>query len=84
MSPILVRFTGIAFTTVMFGVLGGVPALGQATSAPAATQATPASAQAPLKAEELEQMLAPIALYPDQLLAQVLMASTCGAGRVVA
>jgi hypothetical protein len=28
------------------------------------------------KAEELDQMLAPIALYPDSLLAQVLMAST--------
>jgi len=43
-------------------------------------QAT-ASAQAPaasavFKDEELDQMLAPIALYPDSLLAQVLMAST--------
>ena len=28
------------------------------------------------KAEELDQMLAPIALYPDALLSQVLMAST--------
>lgn len=28
------------------------------------------------KAEELDQMLAPVALYPDSLLAQVLMAST--------
>jgi len=30
----------------------------------------------PFKAEELDQMLAPIALYPDALLSQVLMAST--------
>lgn len=30
----------------------------------------------PLKPEELEQILAPIALYPDSLLSQVLMAST--------
>lgn len=30
----------------------------------------------PLKPEELEQLLAPIALYPDSLLAQILMAST--------
>src|SRR4029079_5842177 len=30
----------------------------------------------PLRQEELEQLLAPIALYPDALLAQVLMAST--------
>ncbi len=31
---------------------------------------------APLKPEQLDQLLAPIALYPDSLLAQVLMAST--------
>jgi Protein of unknown function (DUF3300) len=29
----------------------------------------------PFKAEELDQMLAPIALYPDALLSQVLMVS---------
>ena len=33
-------------------------------------------APAPFKQEELEQLVAPIALYPDALLAQVLMAST--------
>jgi hypothetical protein len=32
--------------------------------------------QRPFKPEELEQIVAPIALYPDTLLAQVLMAST--------
>jgi uncharacterized membrane protein YgcG len=38
---------------------------------------TSASAAAPaFSTEELDQMLAPIALYPDSLLAQVLMAST--------
>jgi hypothetical protein len=31
---------------------------------------------APFKAEELDQLAAPIALYPDPLVAQVLMAST--------
>src|SRR5688572_18995296 len=37
-----------------------------------------ASAQdpAPFKKEEIEQMVAPIALYPDSLVAQILMAST--------
>ena len=30
----------------------------------------------PLQQEELEQMLAPIALYPDSLLSQIFMAST--------
>jgi uncharacterized membrane protein YgcG len=37
---------------------------------------TTAASPAPFKQEELEQLVAPIALYPDALLAQVLMAST--------
>jgi len=46
-----------------------------------AEQAKPAAAEPskpaqPFKPEELEQIVAPIALYPDSLLAQVLMAST--------
>jgi len=47
-------------------------------AAPAQPQAAPgtAPASAPFKAEEIEQLVAPIALYPDALLAQVLMAST--------
>ena len=36
----------------------------------------PASSQEPLNPEELEALVAPIALYPDKLLAEVLMAST--------
>src|SRR5262245_951202 len=40
-----------------------------------AQDATPASQQL-LKPEELEQIVAPIALYPDALLSQVLIAST--------
>lgn len=49
-----------------------------ATPPDSVTAPTPAAPQgAPVfKPEELEQMLAPIALYPDQLLAQVLMAAT--------
>lgn len=39
-------------------------------------QAAPAADEANFKPEELEQMLAAIALYPDSLLSQVLMAST--------
>ena len=37
---------------------------------------TPASAAPTFKQEELEQLAAPIALYPDALVAQILMAST--------
>lgn len=44
--------------------------------APEATQADAQPKAVPFKPEELEQMVAPIALYPDALLAQVLMAST--------
>jgi uncharacterized protein DUF3300 len=46
---------------------------------PAPSSSAPPVAQVdkpPLKAEELEQLLAPIALYPDSLLTQMLMAST--------
>jgi len=49
-----------------------------ATSAPAAAAATPAAAPAQkiYGVQELDQMLAPIALYPDSLLSQFLMAAT--------
>jgi Protein of unknown function (DUF3300) len=53
--------------------LQGAPARGQAPTPPA-TAAAPD--QQVLKAEELDQLVAPIALYPDALLAEVLMAST--------
>jgi uncharacterized membrane protein YgcG len=49
-------------------------ALAQDSGKPPATQ--DASKQAQFKTEELEQLVAPIALYPDALVAQVLMAST--------
>ncbi|MFV3369170.1 DUF3300 domain-containing protein [Pseudomonas sp. NY15435] len=43
---------------------------------PPATQAAEQQAQAVFSTEQLDQMLAPLALYPDSLLAQVLMATT--------
>ena len=45
-----------------------------ATPSPSAAAATPTGK--PVTQQELDQLLAPIALYPDALLAQVLMAST--------
>jgi hypothetical protein len=39
-------------------------------------QGAPAQSTQPLTAEDLEQLLAPVALYPDNLLAQILAAST--------
>ncbi|MDD1518814.1 MULTISPECIES: DUF3300 domain-containing protein [Bradyrhizobium] len=59
-----------------------VAATAQTTTTPAAPapQAQPASTPAPtaelLKPEQLEALVAPIALYPDELLANVLAAST--------
>ena len=51
-----------------------------AQAQPAPATPVPAAAASPaqdlLKAEQLDQLLAPIALYPDNLLAQTLMAST--------
>jgi len=47
----------------------------QTQAQPPAQAATP-DAEGKFKVEEIDQMMAPIALYPDSLLAQVLMAST--------
>ena len=46
------------------------------TQAAAESATTSESTPAPLPQEKLDSLLAPIALYPDQLLAQTLMAST--------
>src|SRR5688572_3235078 len=46
-------------------------------SAPAAPQATSAAqSESTFSREQLDQMMAPVALYPDSLLAQVMMATT--------
>lgn len=47
-----------------------------ALAAPPFVAAQTPPAPAPFKAEELDQLAAPIALYPDPLVAQVLMAAT--------
>jgi hypothetical protein len=59
------------------------PAPGSVTESPAAAPQADAPAPPPaaeplsiFKAEQLDQLLAPIALYPDALLAQILMAAT--------
>ncbi len=60
----------------MIVLLSSIPLGAMAQTAPPAPTAPPAQpATAPeqplLKAEELEQLVAPIALYPDPLLSQV-------------
>jgi len=55
---------------------GGVAATWLAGAVLAFSLVTPAQAQTKFSREQLEQMMAPIALYPDALLAQTLMAAT--------
>ena len=54
----------------------GIALSAEQAAAPAQPSAQSQAKAQPFKAEELEQIVAPIALYPDSLLAQVFMAST--------
>lgn len=75
----------ILYALSAFLFLSGAPCIAQ-TAETAATSTAPPAADASVPAnttkdavftqEQLDQMLAPIALYPDPLLAQVLMATT--------
>src|SRR6478735_5410371 len=74
----LCRRRGWLLWSLVAGRLPSLPAFAQAP--PAAAPATPAAAAPPAKKPfspaEIDQMLAPIALYDDALLSQVLMAAT--------
>ena len=65
------RWTALKLSMFVFLLFTPVAAWAQSQSAPPA-----ASGEQLLKPEELEALVAPIALYPDTLLAQILMAST--------
>lgn len=52
------------------------PSAASTAPAPATTSAAPASAYTPPSADQLYQLVAPIALFPDKLVAQVLAGST--------
>src|SRR4051812_16145018 len=75
-------FTYVILSSILNSQL--LPAAAQnvgspAPQPPAAAAATPPAAQPakpPMSAQELEQVVAPIALYPDSLLSQIFMAST--------
>ena len=69
----------VAIFCALLLVPGESALLAQATPAPAASPAGAAAAEAddpPLTADQLDSLVAPIALFPDDLLAQVLAAST--------
>jgi len=57
-------------------LVGLMPAWAQQPPPPATASASAAAPAASVSQEELDKLLAPIALYPDALVAQVLMAST--------
>jgi Protein of unknown function (DUF3300) len=63
---------GIALTCVLLTAGMGTALWSQAPPAPASAQA----AAQPLSAQQLDNLVAPVALYPDPLLGQVLAAST--------
>jgi hypothetical protein len=66
------RLLALSITFVLFLVFAhGANAQGQPASTPAST-----SSDQPLKPEQIDALVAPIALYPDTLMAEVLMAST--------
>src|SRR5688572_20991941 len=71
------RALTICGSTLVAMLMAGQASIQAQTPAPAPA-ATPAADNRtpPFKKEELEQILAPIALYPDALLAQIFMAST--------
>ena len=77
--------TPFRFSFVLVAIaVGGATAWAQVATTPAfpspSTSTIPASATVPdappLRPEEIDALVAPIALYPDNLLAQVLIAST--------
>jgi hypothetical protein len=70
-------FRGALVVSVLGGTLaaGEAAALQTAQTPPAGAQAAPADA-AKLSTDQLESLVAPLALYPDPLLAQCLVAST--------
>jgi hypothetical protein len=71
--------TGIALALVLLATGGSTDCRSEDRAAPAAAAATAAS-PAPARRQgtltSLDKMLAPIALYPDQLLAQILMSAS--------
>lgn len=78
-SPYPKGLRAVATATALVFALSPV-AGGQTPAAPASAAVPPTAAPAPgqktFSQQELDQLLAPVALYPDSLLVQVLMAAT--------
>jgi hypothetical protein len=67
---------GAALAAVPDDSIGQTPPAAQPAAPAPAAQAPPVEKSAGFSPEQLEQLVAPIALYPDSLLTQTLMAST--------
>src|ERR1700722_15536379 len=72
-STLKSMFQMVAASTMLLVPLGSTLAIAQEAAAPAEQQAAPRSA---LTAQQLDNLVAPLALYPDPLLSQVLVAAT--------
>jgi hypothetical protein len=69
------RFALCAVPLVLMSNFAAAPVRAQDTTVPAQTQSQTQN-QASFSQAQIEQLVAPIALYPDSLLTQILMAST--------
>jgi hypothetical protein len=74
----LLLATNVWGRTIAVAVLigAGLPCAGQDAAQQAAAPQAGAPAEKPFTVEEIDQLVAPIALYPDPLMAQIFMAST--------
>ena len=70
------KYGGVSTPATMNAKTNPYAAGGAQAANPYSAPAAPPTTAPALKSEELEQIAAPIALYPDSLLAQVFMAST--------
>ena len=70
------RFPQVVSIVLVMAAMLAIAVYPAVARQPAATAPAEDAGPPPLKREELEQLLAPIALYPDSLLTQMLMAST--------
>jgi hypothetical protein len=73
-STLQSMFRTVAAAAVLFVPIGTTVVLAQEAAAPAEQQ--PAPPQSTLTAQQLDNLVAPLALYPDPVLSQVLVAST--------
>ena len=70
------KTAAVILLTLFPGMARSAPAQEPASQEPGPAAQRTAADQPAFKQEELDQMLAPVALYPDALLTQVLMAAT--------